>query len=159
MGRQESVKVSEIETRVQQFYDEYWPSNLPTREDLEETRRHLTKIVPAQQWENALDAGCGLGVCIVALGDMSKRVVGLDISPGSLTSARELAKRLEKKNIEFREASLMEIPYSDETFDLVLCWGVLMYVPSAEKVFNEDAQTGRNLGRRRPSEIGFDPGA
>lgn len=140
------TNISEIETQVQQFYDGYWPSNLPTREDLEETRRHLTKIIPAREWENSLDAGCGLGVCTVALSDMSKRVVGLDVSPGSLTSARELAKRLGKKNIEFREASLMEIPYPDETFDLVLCWGVLMYVPSTEKVFSELVRTLKKGG-------------
>jgi ubiquinone/menaquinone biosynthesis C-methylase UbiE len=141
MGRTQSAKVSKIETQVQQFYDEYWPSNLPTQEDLEETRRHLLKIIPTKQYDDTLDAGCGLGVCTVALSDISNRVVGLDISPGSLVSARELAGRLGKKNIEFKEASLMEIPYPDETFDLVLCWGVLMYVPSAEKVFSELVRT------------------
>ena len=147
MGSSQSVnRISEIETEVKRFYDAYWPSNLPTPEDLDETRRHLRKIVPDNRWRNALDAGCGLGVCTIALSDWSERVVGLDISPGSLKSAGELAQRLGKSNVEFREGSLMEIPYPDETFDLTLCWGVLMYVPSVERVFGELVRTLRRGG-------------
>jgi 2-polyprenyl-6-hydroxyphenyl methylase/3-demethylubiquinone-9 3-methyltransferase len=126
-----------ILTGIKGFYDSYWPANLPSREDLEETRKHLEKIIPNKRWEKVLDAGCGLGVCTVSLSDMGNRVVGVDISPESLQAAERLTKRLGKGNVEFREANLMELPFEDESFDLILCWGVLMYVPSAEKVFSE----------------------
>jgi ubiquinone/menaquinone biosynthesis C-methylase UbiE len=126
-----------IVTDVKGFYDNFWPTNLPSREDLEETRQHLEKIIPNKRWERILDAGCGLGVCTVSLRDMGNKVVGVDISPESLQAAERLANRLGKEDIEFLEANLMELPFEDESFDLILCWGVLMYVPSAEKVFSE----------------------
>jgi 2-polyprenyl-6-hydroxyphenyl methylase / 3-demethylubiquinone-9 3-methyltransferase len=126
-----------IITNVKGFYDNFWPANLPSREDLEETRKHLEKIIPNQGWDRVLDAGCGLGVCTVSLSDMGSQVVGVDISPESLQAAGRLVKQLGKENVEFREADLMELPFDDESFDLILCWGVLMYVPSAEKVFSE----------------------
>lgn len=40
----------------------------------------------------------------------------------------------------------MDIPYDDETFDIILCWGVLMYVPSVGRVFGELVRTLRKGG-------------
>lgn len=131
---------------VKGFYDKYWPSHLPTKEDLEKTRQHLFEIIPEKRWETILDAGCGLGVCTVALSDMGDKVVGLDISPKSLRAAESLADKLGKANIEFREGDLMDLPYEADTFDLILCWGVLVSVPSAEKAFSELARCLRKDG-------------
>jgi 2-polyprenyl-6-hydroxyphenyl methylase / 3-demethylubiquinone-9 3-methyltransferase len=137
---------SKVETQVRQFYDAYWPSNLPSKEDLQETYNHLQKIIPDRRYARALDAGCGLGVCSVALSTMSERVVGVDHSLGSLGAAVKLAAGLNRQNITFIEGSLMDIPCDDETFDLILCWGVLMYVPSVERVFGELVRTLRPGG-------------
>jgi len=135
-----------IETSIRAFYDHYWPSHFPSSEDLKETERHLHKIIPKQRYTWTLDAGCGLGVCSVALSEMSENVIALDISPNSLSAARHLAKRLERHNVEFVEASLADIPCGNGAFDLILCWGVLMYVPSVERVFCELARTLRRDG-------------
>jgi 2-polyprenyl-6-hydroxyphenyl methylase/3-demethylubiquinone-9 3-methyltransferase len=137
---------STVETQVRRFYDMYWPSNLPSKEDLQETYNHLQKIIPDRKYARALDAGCGLGVCSVALSAMSERVVGIDHSLGSLRAAVTLAAGLNRQNITFIEGSLMDIPCDDETFDLILCWGVLMYVPSVEWVFSELVRTLRPGG-------------
>lgn len=136
----------EIEIGVREFYDQYWPSHLPSKDDLDNTRKHLYKIIPTSKFGMVLDAGCGLGVCSVVLSEMSDKVIGLDISPGSLGAASNLTKRLGRNNIEFREGTLVNIPYDDETFDLVLCWGVLMYVPSLERAFGELVRTLREKG-------------
>jgi ubiquinone/menaquinone biosynthesis C-methylase UbiE len=130
-------KNSAIATDVRGFYDNYWPANLPSQEDLEETRQHLQSIIPREACEKILDAGCGLGVCTVTLSDMGDQVAGVDISPESLKSAERLAKGLGKDNVGFLNSDLMELPFKDESFDLILCWGVLMYVPSTERVFDE----------------------
>jgi 2-polyprenyl-6-hydroxyphenyl methylase / 3-demethylubiquinone-9 3-methyltransferase len=137
---------SEVETQVRQFYDTYWPSNLPSKDDLQETYSHLQKIIPDRRYARALDAGCGLGVCSVALSTMSERVVGVDHSLGSLRAAVTLAAEGNRRNIAFVEGSLMDIPCADETFDVILCWGVLMYVPSVERVFGELVRTLRPGG-------------
>jgi 2-polyprenyl-6-hydroxyphenyl methylase/3-demethylubiquinone-9 3-methyltransferase len=137
---------TDIEGQVNDFYDSFWPANLPSRDDLGETKRHLCRIIPRTGWEMVLDAGCGLGVCSVALSDMSAKVVGLDISQASLREAVKLMQITSKNNIEFVRGSLMDIPCADEAFDLILCWGVLMYVPSVERVFSELARTLRQGG-------------
>ena len=137
---------STVETQVRRFYDTYWPSHLPSKEDLQETHGHLQKILPDKRYARALDAGCGLGVCSVALSTMSERVVGVDHSLGSLRAAVKLAAEVDRQNVAFIEGSLMDIPCDDETFDVILCWGVLMYVPSVERVFGELVRTLRPGG-------------
>jgi 2-polyprenyl-6-hydroxyphenyl methylase/3-demethylubiquinone-9 3-methyltransferase len=137
---------SKVETQVRQFYDTYWPSNLPSKEDLQETHSHLQKIMPDRRWENALDAGCGLGVCSVALSTMCEKFVGVDHRLGSLRATETLAAEVGRQNIAFIQGTLMDIPCDDEMFDVVLCWGVLMYVPSVQRVFGELIRTLRPGG-------------
>jgi 2-polyprenyl-6-hydroxyphenyl methylase/3-demethylubiquinone-9 3-methyltransferase len=137
---------STVETQVRRFYDMYWPSNLPSKEDLQETYNHLQKIMPDRRYARALDAGCGLGVCSMALSAMYERVVGVDHSLGSLRAAVKLAAEVGRQNIAVIQGSLMDIPCDDETFDVILCWGVLMYVPSVERVFGELVRTLRSGG-------------
>jgi predicted TPR repeat methyltransferase len=67
------------------FYDRYWPRNLP---DAARTAEHVRHIVPPGPFRHALDAGCGTGVCSLALAERSQRVLGLDLSFGSLRTAR-----------------------------------------------------------------------
>jgi 2-polyprenyl-6-hydroxyphenyl methylase / 3-demethylubiquinone-9 3-methyltransferase len=136
----------DIQSQIKDFYDKFWPSNLPTIADLDVTRSHLKWIIPDKIWKRALDAGCGLGVCSVALSEMCENVVGLDISHHSLREAARLARDVNRTNTAFVQGSLMDVPYDDEAFDIILCWGVLMYVPSVARVFGELVRTLRKGG-------------
>lgn len=126
-----------IETQTRRtgtFYDTYWPLNVP---DPRRTAEHVAEIVPAGRYKRALDGGCGTGVCSLALSQMSDRVVGLDISSGSLNTARQLALSVGATNIEFKEGSLLRIPFPDDSFDLAFSWGVIHHTVNPMRALDE----------------------
>lgn len=116
------------------FYDGYWPLNVP---DYKKTREHVFDIVPNNRYERAFDGGCGTGVGSLALSEIAENVVAFDISPGSLKIAEGLAKKLDIKNIQFQQGSLLEIPYEDSSFDLVYSWGVIHHTTDPVGAFHE----------------------
>jgi ubiquinone/menaquinone biosynthesis C-methylase UbiE len=82
-----------------------------------------------------LDAGCGTGdSCLyMAVQAPRARVVALDRSPASLDVARRRARRRGLTNIEFVQASLLDLPRLGlGTFDYIVCSGVLHHLPEPE---------------------------
>lgn len=120
--------------KVSSFYDGYWPRNVP---DYKKTREHVFDIVPDKRYERVFDGGCGTGVNSLALSEKAENVVAFDLSPGSLKTAEELAKKLNVKNIEFQQGNLLEIPYEDSSFDLVYSWGVIHHTTDPIGAFHE----------------------
>lgn len=122
------------QTRV--FYDEYWPRNVP---DAARTAEHVRTIVPPGPFERALDAGCGTGVCSVALAERSREIVALDLSLASLRTARAV---LEGSTPRLAPAwlcggSLLALPLPAESFDLVFCWGVMHHTADPIRALDE----------------------
>ncbi len=84
--------------------------------------------------EKILDAGCGFGQWTFAMAQTSKRVVGIDIDSERLSVSAQLASINNFENVEFRQASLEEMPDFEETFDAVFCYSVV-YLTDYHKVF------------------------
>jgi ubiquinone/menaquinone biosynthesis C-methylase UbiE len=120
--------------RTQAFYDTYWPQNVP---NYRKTREHVFDIVPKGHYERALDGGCGTGVCSLALAELADEVVGFDLSSGSLNTARRLAQGLGLSNVTFKQGSLLDISFPDETFDLVFSWGVIHHTTDPIRALDE----------------------
>lgn len=81
-----------------------------------------------------LDAGSGTGIVslgFVDAGFQSKGSVALDLSHNSLQIARDQFKKEKKKAatpVSPVQGNVLQLPFADETFDLVLTCGVLEYV-------------------------------
>lgn len=81
-----------------------------------------------------LDAGSGTGIVslgFVDAGFQSKRSVALDLSLNSLQIASNQFKKERKKattSVSPVQGNVLQLPFADETFDLVLTCGVLEYV-------------------------------
>jgi ubiquinone/menaquinone biosynthesis C-methylase UbiE len=100
-----------------------------------------------------LDAGSGTGIITLGFhgaGFRPKKTITLDLSIKSLKIAREQFEKDEEtdaENICPVQGNILQLPFSDETFDLVLTCGVLEYV-SLEKGLGEFARvlkTGARL--------------
>ncbi len=81
-----------------------------------------------------LDAGSGTGLVSMAFQDASlaaKRSIALDLSYKSLEVAREEFRKSKKRSrkIDPVQGNVLQLPFADETFDLVLMCGVLEYTP------------------------------
>ncbi len=120
-----------MDLETKKFYDGYWPRNVPI---YEETRKYVLDTVAERNVGHALDAGCGHGLCSVALSEIADQVTAVDLSSDSLDTAREEIRRHGSDNINLLHQDLQNLSLPDETFDLVWCWGVAMMAPDPIKV-------------------------
>lgn len=88
--------------------------------------------------KRCLDAGCGGGRYSFAMAHMgAAEVVGVDVGEEGLSDARRRADAIGASNLEFRQASLLELPFEDAEFDFVCCCGVLHHTPGVEQGLRE----------------------
>ncbi len=81
-----------------------------------------------------LDAGSGTGIVSTAFQDAGfrpQRSIALDLSFNSLKISREEFNKRRKsaRTIDAVQGNVLKLPFSDDTFDLVLMCGVLEYTP------------------------------
>lgn len=92
-----------------------------------------------------LDAGSGTGIVTLGFHDANfrpKKTVALDLSFNSLDVSREQIvkdKKTDAENVCPVQGNILNLPFADETFDLVLTCGVLEYV-SLDEGFRELAR-------------------
>jgi SAM-dependent methyltransferase len=78
---------------------------------------------------NVLVAGCGTWQAAkFALCHPAARVVGVDVSPTSLEHTEALKKKYKMTNLETRQLSIENVADLDQTFDLIVCTGVLHHL-------------------------------
>jgi arsenite methyltransferase len=110
---------------------------------------------PIALGEAVLDLGCGTGFdALVAarLVGPAGRVVGIDLSPEMLAVARV---GTGFARVEFAEAQVEALPFSDGTFDVVLSNGVLNLVPDKPGAVREIFRVLRPEGRLQACDIGL----
>jgi ubiquinone/menaquinone biosynthesis C-methylase UbiE len=81
--------------------------------------------------QRVLDVACGTGVIARAVGphvDAAGKVVGLDLNAGMLDVARSLPWTA-LAPVEWCQADALDLPFEDESFDLVLCQQGLQFFP------------------------------
>ena len=64
-------------------------------------------------------------------------VTAVDISQSSINVGIKLAETKNIKNIEFVQGDLLNLPFENNSFDLVLSWGVIHHTPDPLKALDE----------------------
>lgn len=97
----------------------------------------------------ALDVGCGIGQHSMRLARRGFRVVAADFSPDRVAAARQNIERSGLASaIEVRNEDLVAgLSFADQSFDMVLCWGVLMHIPHNEAAMAELVRVTRQGGK------------
>jgi len=113
------------EKKVGRFYDVVWTEYIPEYEKSEEHWR-LFYSPEEIKGKRVLDAGCGTGIfSIIFARNGAAEVIGLDISPGSLTTARHLKDNFKLDNVHFQQADMLQLPFPNQSFDIVWAWGTV----------------------------------
>jgi SAM-dependent methyltransferase len=90
--------------------------------------------------ERVLDLGSGAGTDSLIAAQMvgpHGRVIGVDMTPQMLATARTAAAEMGVANVEFVEAEAERLPFLDESFDVVVSNGVVDLIPDKDAVFAE----------------------
>ncbi|MET8085324.1 class I SAM-dependent methyltransferase [Micromonospora sp. NPDC005237] len=98
------------------------------RADVEETANWLDQLGLPTRWERVLDFGCGAGRLSQGLAPHADEVVGVDIAPSMLETARQLDRSAGNIRFVLNDApDLSQFP--DGHFDLVYSALVLQHLP------------------------------
>jgi SAM-dependent methyltransferase len=90
--------------------------------------------------ERVLDLGSGAGTdSLIAAQMVGERgsVTGIDMTPEMLAKARAAAAEMGAANVEFVESEAEDLPFDDESFDVVVSNGVIDLIPDKDAVFAE----------------------
>jgi SAM-dependent methyltransferase len=74
-----------------------------------------------------LDLGCGVGQWLIPLSHHNKKVVGIDPCFKSVFLAKENLNKYKVYNSSLVKAQAETLPFKDNSFDSVFCYGVLMF--------------------------------
>lgn len=98
-------------------------------------------------YQDVLDVGCGLGQWTHALAQYNQRVVGVEIHSKRLEIARWLCQNDVLAQVEFVNASAAQLPFPDQSFDVLFCYGVFFLVPNPRQVLQEFWRVLRPQGK------------
>jgi ubiquinone/menaquinone biosynthesis C-methylase UbiE len=114
---------------------------------------YIIEVLAPPAGATFLDAGCGSCAHSVRLARRGFNVRAVDFSESALGMA---AAHLKAQGLEGRvtlgRETLLALTFPDESFDYVLCWGVLMHVPEVERAVAELARVLKPGGRLVISE-------
>lgn len=143
----ERLAMTDAEDRAQKLYGGLW--ELFTDEEYERFAKWMwfdyyrlsEPVGRFMKGAKVLDAGCGGGALVyTSLLEGADEVVGIDLSNAALAHTRRLVEtyapdRADKMRL--KQASVLELPFEDATFDVVYSAGVLHHTESPEGGFAE----------------------
>jgi ubiquinone/menaquinone biosynthesis C-methylase UbiE len=85
-----------------------------------------------------LDIGCGGGMNINRMAQGAKKVYGVDYSIESVNLSKEVNEDLIKEGrVEVHEGNVMDLPFGDNSFDIVTAFETVYFWPDIVKSFGE----------------------
>ena len=97
-------------------------------------------VAPLAAGAQVLEVGCGTGLILERLARHATTASGVDLSPGMLRVARE-------RGLSVVLGSATNLPFADDSFDLVCSFKVLAHIPDIEQALREIARVTRPGGR------------
>jgi ubiquinone/menaquinone biosynthesis C-methylase UbiE len=119
-----------------QAYDAWHDVRETGRDETATAPWHLLTIahLPDIRGQRVLEIGCGRGVFAHYLAEQGADVVAADFSPAAVSHAR---KRLEDFDATVLVADIQELPFADESFDVVISQETLEHVPNPWRGLSE----------------------
>ena len=103
-----------------------------------EKLHHLLRLVDfdAYRGRRVLEVGCGAGIDLARFSKGGAEVTGVDVAPAAVELARANFSQQALRG-EFQVASGEQLPFPDDTFDLVFAHGVVQYTADPQRLVDE----------------------
>lgn len=89
--------------------------------------------------KDVLEVGCGTGLVLQRIARFARSAQGVDLSAGMLERARA-------RGLDVTQASALELPFEDASFDVTCSFKVLAHIPEIERALAEMARVTRPGG-------------
>jgi ubiquinone/menaquinone biosynthesis C-methylase UbiE len=122
---------------VKSFGEEWQSFHQFSEEDLAQAGSEYFDIVSHEMLNantKVLDVGCGSGRWSYYIADKVHCIEAIDPSQSVYSAAQLLAS---KKNVRVTQAATDNIPFENNSFDFVLCLGVLHHIPDTQKALTD----------------------
>ena len=134
----------------------YWPD--PSEADgsvgdlavaAENLSRLVTDMADVKNGLRILDVGCGFGGTLASLNERfcNLYLVGVNINQQQLSRAKETVQGLPTNHIEFTYADACQLPFAENSFDVVLAVESIFAFPSREEFFRQTRRVLHPGGR------------
>jgi len=110
--------------------------------------------------ENMLDVGCGIGGPSRYLAKTYRcHVTGLDLTAEFVRVATMLAQRTAMSDrVTYRRGSALDMPFDDETFDVLWCQNACMNIADRDRLYREMNRVLKPRGRLALQDVTAGPG-
>ena len=95
---------------------------------LKDSRGRLSKL-------NCLDVGCSSGIITNFLGGHFAKVIGADVDNLAIKKANQMSNK--ETNVRFVSSKEKQLPFSDGSFDVVVCNQIYEHVENPNQLFTE----------------------
>lgn len=113
-----------------------------------ETEWHIPEVVQFERWRDkrVLEIGCGLGTDAINFARARADYTGVDLTERSIELVQ---RRFTFENLQgnLQTADAENLPFADNTFDLIYSHGVLHHTPDTEHAINEAHRVLKPGGR------------
>ena len=141
-------------------YDAKWSISFDDR-CIRYARERFLKVAADRRYDKVLEIGAGTGFFTTNLwqGGFIGEAYATDISPGMVEVSRKNAEAAGIDAFDARVADAENLPFADETFDLVIGHAVIHHLPDVDAAFREAFRVLKPGGRfvicGEPTRVGF----
>lgn len=127
--------------RLANFYDVF--ENLYNGKCNRGIEREIEKLVKPE--DTVLECACGTGLLTVPMARKSRHVTATDLSEGMMKKAQK--KLAGSSNVSFETANITNLPYENNSFDVVVAANVIHLLDNPDKALEEMKRVCRPGGR------------
>jgi SAM-dependent methyltransferase len=136
-----------LDEKPSDYFERFDPYILDQRPIVKDLVDKAFRTIFPEPVGKMLDVGCGTCFYFPLLAPHAEQLTGVDLCVPMLVQAQRLIDEKGLDNCHVIEHSALELPFEDETFDVVHSWDFLHHVPDVPRAASEIARVLKPGGR------------